>query len=908
MKKHKKQMYLLYSIILLMVTLSLSFIIMSCGDDLDSYPYQTPTLTNTSTISSTSNTIDTISSAQDFTPPDEVENLKISPDDSKLTISWNNPDTDDFKGILILKKEGSFPSSRTDSSATVVCTNCSSPVEETGLTNGKIYYYTVYSYDVNGNYSGGENVAMAPRKKLTQLTFDNGKAFAPKVAYTTNKYGVVWQDQRHGDWEIFFNIITSATGVKDYTKDIRITSNTSKSIDPQIVRTTTDYTLVWVDDRDGHDEIYFCKVNDSGVKTASEVRVTNSDNPKTQPDIAYNGTVYGLVWKEIVEGTEHIFYASLDANGTISGDTIQITESVGNINQNPAICLRGTNFGVAWEYLNAKHWDIYFVEITGTTLGTIKNLTDTTTGNDSITPDISTDGTNYAVTWTDNRHGHYEIYYAQVDTTPAVLAEKRVTNNSASSILPAITWDMGTNNNFAVTWTDNRDGDWDIYIKYLQQNGTIDSNETTIPNVSNDSKLSYSSSVAWDSAGSLFGVVFQTDQIDNPYIEMERLNNSGTPPVTPVAQGKTSLTVSIGDSIRPLIEYDGTDLNIFWNDNRNGNWDIYFNKINSSGVIQLTNDKQVYNDADQQRNVDLVKKSSTEFGLVWQENNGGGGNNEEVFFSRVDNTGTIVGAAKELTTDTIFADTNFNYSVQPSICWSGSKYAMAWISDHSVIHDGKAEIYFAKADGTTGNTEVGLRVTDNDYSPDKPSIAYGSSGYGIVWTEDGDDDDKNPEIYFALIDDAGTKVGTEAKLAIQSERPKYPQIIWNSTASQFLIVYIVQSEDENKIYTQKLSPTGALVGSEMEIYAGKLELDISKPIWNSTTNLYTISWHEIDDFINDIYYIQWDTDGKVLSNEIRISFDSDNISAYPSVTQYGSNSAFVWQDNRYGKFEIFMNY
>jgi len=66
------------------------------------------------------------------------------------------------------------------------------------------------------------------------------------------------------------------------------------------------------------------------------------------------------------------------------------------------------------------------------------------------------------IAWQDNRDGNWEIYYKKLDDTGVNLTgDERVTNDSASSIRPTITVDG--NNNVHVTWYDDRTGNYELF-------------------------------------------------------------------------------------------------------------------------------------------------------------------------------------------------------------------------------------------------------------------------------------------------------------------------------------------------------------------------------------------------------------------------------------------------------------
>ncbi len=104
---------------------------------------------------------------KDEVAPPDVSNLVATTGTSYLALSWTNPSlsfTPDFAGVKILRKTGAQASSPTDGTATVVYNGSGQSLNDSSILVNTTYYYTVFSYDLSGNYSPGVFVS----GKLTQ--------------------------------------------------------------------------------------------------------------------------------------------------------------------------------------------------------------------------------------------------------------------------------------------------------------------------------------------------------------------------------------------------------------------------------------------------------------------------------------------------------------------------------------------------------------------------------------------------------------------------------------------------------------------------------------------------------------------------------------------------------------------
>ncbi|MBI4651524.1 hypothetical protein HY745_09635 [Candidatus Desantisbacteria bacterium] len=89
----------------------------------------------------------------DNTPPGPVTDLKIVSDgDSHVTLSWHNPNDNDFKGIKIVRNLSGQPSSPDDGDKLFMGFDSTSFYKDS-LSNGTEAYYGVFSYDEMENFS-----------------------------------------------------------------------------------------------------------------------------------------------------------------------------------------------------------------------------------------------------------------------------------------------------------------------------------------------------------------------------------------------------------------------------------------------------------------------------------------------------------------------------------------------------------------------------------------------------------------------------------------------------------------------------------------------------------------------------------------------------------------------------------
>jgi hypothetical protein len=279
-------------------------------------------------------------------------------------------------------------------------------------------------------------------------------SYNPSLVWTGIEYGISWFDERDGNWEIYFarlNSLGSKIGL-----DIRVTNNSSSSEFPSLAWTGIQYGVSWQDDRDGNDEIYFTRLDSSGSKIGSDIRVTSDDDSSSGgPSLVWTGSEYGIAWQDTRHGpASEIYFTRLDSSGEKLGSDIRISYSV-NSSGSSSLVWTGSEFGVSWSD-SGPPTEIYFARLDST-------------GSKQGSDVYVNDGSVYSLTWNGSEYGiayEYqsgsEIYISRLDASGIKLgSDLRLTYDSAESDHASLAW---TGNEYGVSWDDWRDGNEEIYF------------------------------------------------------------------------------------------------------------------------------------------------------------------------------------------------------------------------------------------------------------------------------------------------------------------------------------------------------------------------------------------------------------------------------------------------------------
>ena len=96
----------------------------------------------------------------DILAPANISNFEAITMDRQITLKWQNPTDPDFKAVRIMRNSDFYP--QDPEQGTLVYDGRETSFIDTGLTNGKRYYYTAFSYDFSSNFSSGAIVSAVP--------------------------------------------------------------------------------------------------------------------------------------------------------------------------------------------------------------------------------------------------------------------------------------------------------------------------------------------------------------------------------------------------------------------------------------------------------------------------------------------------------------------------------------------------------------------------------------------------------------------------------------------------------------------------------------------------------------------------------------------------------------------------
>ncbi len=304
----------------------------------------------------------------------------------------------------------------------------------------------------------------------------------PDIFFDGTNYFVAWQERSPSFFDINGTRVSTSGTVLD-PGGIAISTAIFDQEYPSIAFDGTNYLVVWQDlrffhgyDRNDYD-IYCSRVSTSGVVLDPNGLVLPTIcYHQFNPDIAFDGTNYFVIWQDGRNTSTDIYGARIDTFGIVLDSGCIAISTVSTTDQfNPAIVFDGTNYFAIWtDFRNNPAGDIYGSRIS--TSGTVLDpggIAISTSTNVKQNAAIAFDGTNYFIVWQDWRSGlYFHIYGTRVSTSGVVLDPSGIEITTASTYhrQPAIAYD-GTN--YLVVWYQGPSSSADIYGSRVTPEGII---------------------------------------------------------------------------------------------------------------------------------------------------------------------------------------------------------------------------------------------------------------------------------------------------------------------------------------------------------------------------------------------------------------------------------------------------
>jgi hypothetical protein len=163
-----------------------------------------------------------------------------------------------------------------------------------------------------------------------RLTFDQGTSQLPSIAVSGSLVHIVWWDNRDGDDEIYY--MRSPDNGTTWEDDTRLTNHPGISSWPSVIASNKVIHAFWKDTREGKAQIFHKRSTDAGGSWGEDVRVSHGAGTSDRPTGAASGTIVHVLWMDDRDGNSEVYY-----NRNLSGNLVAVGKPNGTLLDNVSI-------------------------------------------------------------------------------------------------------------------------------------------------------------------------------------------------------------------------------------------------------------------------------------------------------------------------------------------------------------------------------------------------------------------------------------------------------------------------------------------------------------------------------------------------------------------------------------------
>ncbi|HEX8698502.1 MAG TPA: hypothetical protein VF815_06685, partial [Myxococcaceae bacterium] len=554
----------------------------------------------------------------------------------------------------------------------------------------------------------------------------------------------------------------------------------------------------------------------------------------------------------------------------------------------PVLAFNGTNYLLVWRSMRGGLYDLYATRVSST--GTVLDPEGIPVNNgpgDAVMPQVAANGTDFFVTWNDNRDSTWLIYGTRVTGDGKVTHPGGIPMgvNQVFHLTPRV---ASNGTDFLVVWQGMGPlGDMDIVGRRISSTGLpLDTTEVAIsaaPSVEERSPAVASNGtdylVVWDDIRNSTTVRVYGTRVSNAGVVLD--------------SGGFLLSSSTFDQSSPVVASNGTDFLVAWMDFRNpSSRDIYGTRVSAHGTALDGSGLALGAHPNHSESTPSIRASGSDYLVAWMEWDTTN-QTRRILGSRIE--GSLTSTNPVLDTPSLAFTSSGDNCQNPSVARSTSGYFLAWhCTVGSVTELGSAWL------STTGTITAGgnFAVTTSSLHQTEAAIASNGDNYLVVWTETGSG---GVSIYGTRVaatggtlDPGGFVIGTAHR-----ER-QAPAVASNGT--DYLVTWQDYRDINWNIYGARVLGSGpsdqAVLDPGTQAIAISTHADTQNvPAVASDGTDYLVVWRQAASERADIYGARVASDGEVLDTS-GFAIATNLVEHYtPRVASNGSGYLVVWAEN-----------
>ncbi len=577
-----------------------------------------------------------------------------------------------------------------------------------------------------------------------------------------------------------------------------------------IVKPDGEFIIVWEDWRNDWGDIYGQRFSSNGNPIGTNFKV-NDDIGGTQygASIAQDSSGnFVVVWMDGRDGNWNIYGQRFNAQVVPQGNNFRVNDDVGTeIQWAPTVAVSfNGSFIVTWEDQRYDpEIDIYAqrYNATGTRIGSNFQVNDISTASQN-SPTIAIDrNNNFIITWTDYRTGNYDIYCRRYDASGNPFGPSFLVNDDGGSLNQTGPIIVTTpNSDFWIAWSDARNLHTDVYAQHYNSSGLpIGSNFKINDDIaSSQQRVSMN---AIDGHGNFY-VIWEDERNGYTDVYAQRFDSIGN-----LISNNIRVNDDIGNAYQFYssigADFTGNFLTA-WTDGRNASYDIYCQKFDVNGN-RINNNIKVNDDMDSAHQwYPWVGMDSIGNGvIVWMDTRDD--NAYDIFGQRFDFNGNPIGTNFKVNDvvpgNQIYGSVAQNYAGNFVVTWMDSR-------------DDNFNIYAQRYNANGSPIGANFRVDDDigTSSQGYPAVAIDPLGnFVIVWE---DDRNENTDIFGQIYNSYGQRIGNNFRVDDDiNNQDQYSPSAAMTNDGKFIVAWSDwrYGDGDPEIFAQRFLTNGTRIGS-----------------------------------------------------------------------------------------------
>lgn len=752
----------------------------------------------------------------------------------------------------------------------------------------------------------GTDAALVPgNDTLISRAIGVGRGLAA-AAYNDDldNYLVVWADARGSatDWDIYGQFFSS-DGIP-FQDNFAIRNETDHLlVYPDVAYDSVNqkYLVIWEDGTE--DDIEGVLLNPDGTMGSSfNISQGDVNDPRQRPAVAsyahaVNGT-YLVAYMRGLAGNHNIYAQLVGVDGTVTGGEIPVSTR-SNDQDDPDLAVNPTNgdFLVVWEdgYTDPDSIFSRIVDWSGTMQSPmVVSSTTVPRYNPAVAfdPGAGADG-EWLVVFERDANGDSQIGGRRVGVDGSATGDGiRICDDAADQLHPRIAYNAN-NDQYLVTWTDQRDGttNWNIYGRRVQSSGELAGGIlaiSTAPGQQLDAALAASPTAPGYLVAFTDGRTFD--------IEGQLVSAQGT-----LEGHQFTISAPVNDQQMSSIAFNSTDGEylVVWQDERSGTSDIWGQRMDLDGGmlgdnLLISSGNHVLPDV-------AYNPDTNQYLVVWDDRTW-----YRIYGQRVNADGSLDGSEIPI------AISGTGHRRQPQVTYNpiSGEYFVVFVYESLTEGD---NIHGRRVPASSDPVEPEIYIATGPSIQDRPDVACrapeggGGGGYLVVWhEEDGGENDVKGQ----RVSQTGSLQGDVLGICTQADDQWIPRVAYSPIADRYLVTW---PDDRNSttqgrdIYGRQVGGLGALLTVTAISTAAEDQAHVAVTYGSGLGN-FVVTWDD-DRYAAtapDIYGQQVSNGGVLVdttASENELYFAYSGWQQRPDIS-WGGNEAtglLVWEDGRNGE-------